>query len=164
MSAHVLPCLSIVLRHGNGRARKHRSLCTKLLGHLVPTVVTRGVFRTAAEVPNVTPPCQLLSRITTHDLFSLIRIFFISALHVLPSTTAVDETRAIRHTRCRRIINNGLLISSTRNRARTFCFFLSFFFQCENRPRHRETYVSRDSECRTTNASQPCINLSKDRS
>lgn len=80
-------------------ARKHRSLCTKLLDHLAPTVVTRRVFSAAAEVPNVTPPCQLLSRITTHDLFSLIRIFFISALHIPP----VDDCRSRKRERYDRV-------------------------------------------------------------
>lgn len=36
-------------------------------------------LQNATEVSNVTPPCQLLSRINTHDLFPLIHMFFISA-------------------------------------------------------------------------------------
>lgn len=96
-------------------ARKHRSLCTKLLDHLVPMVVTRRVFGTAAEVLNVTPPCQLLSRITTHDLFSLIRIFFISALCACRAVGDSRRRNASVATVSLRIINNRLLIISTRN-------------------------------------------------
>lgn len=87
----------IVIRHeivarARAQALEHRVLYTyetyirKRLDHLLPTVVC---LQNAAEVSNVTPPCQLLSRITTHDLFPLVPIFFISALDIPRDDTIV---------------------------------------------------------------------------
>lgn len=81
-------------------ARERRSVRTKKLDHLTPDGPT--CLQNAAEVPNVTPPCQLLSCITTHDLFPLIRLFFISA----PGISRGTGYPSVIYETCRQIINS----------------------------------------------------------
>lgn len=94
------PVFAIVIRHWRSSRVNVVPYARKSWTTSCPTVVARPCLQTAAEVPNVTPPCQLLSRITTHDLFPLIRLFFISA----PGISRGTRQPSVMHERVAKLL------------------------------------------------------------